>query len=247
MATTKKGNSPRRAPAADSAGGAIRGASERTRESTDRTRENILRHATREFSTRGFDGARVDRIADRCRLSKNTLYYHFGSKDGLITAALERMYENLRQRQAEAEIPTDDPKGALSAIVEHTFKAFLEHPEIIRLLNEENLYKAVHVKKANFLKQLYDPLFLKLSEVLEAGSKQGVFRKGVDPVYVYITISSMAYHYISNMFTLEIALGRDISSPEAYDGWQAHILDVVMSYCSNSPTAQAYRGKVAVR
>lgn len=244
---TRKGSPSKRTTTGASAVSVGRGVSERTRETSERTRDNILRHATREFSTRGFDGARVDRIASRCRLSKNTLYYHFGSKDGLITAVLERMYENLRKRQAEADIPTDDPKKALSAIVEHTFKAFVENPEIIRLLNEENLYKAVHVKKAGFLKQLYDPLFVKLSEVLKAGSERGVFREGVDPVDVYITTSSMAYHYISNMFTLEIALSRDLSSPESYDNWQAHILDVVMSYCSNGAAGETRRRKVAAR
>ncbi len=42
-----------------------------------RTRDKILMQASREFAAKGFDGARVDAIALRSKLSKNMLYYYF--------------------------------------------------------------------------------------------------------------------------------------------------------------------------
>lgn len=44
------------------------------------SKERILVQATREFAAKGFDGARVDRIAAKSGLSKNMLYHWFGSK-----------------------------------------------------------------------------------------------------------------------------------------------------------------------
>ena len=40
-----------------------------------RVREKILKLAIEEFGRIGFEGARVDRIAERCNVSKNMLYY----------------------------------------------------------------------------------------------------------------------------------------------------------------------------
>ena len=50
------------------------------RRDADRTREEILQVATREFADRGFAGGRVDEIAERTRTTKRMIYYYFGSK-----------------------------------------------------------------------------------------------------------------------------------------------------------------------
>jgi TetR/AcrR family transcriptional regulator len=202
---------------------------------SERTREMVLEHSTKEFSTHGFDGARVDRIAARCRLSKNTLYYHFKSKDGLITAVMENLYAKLRSRQEETIVPSKDPEFALRHIIRQTFQAFVDNPEIIRLLNEENLHKARHIKKSGVLRELYDPLVDQLGGVLKVGARDGTFRPHIDPVWLYITMSSMAYHFIGNAFTFEVAFGRNVSSPENYEDWIAHITDVILSYCKSKP------------
>ena len=61
-----------------------------------RTREQILAKATDEFARLGFEGGRVDRIAARCNLSKNMLYYYFQSKEKLFVAVLIYLiYSNL--------------------------------------------------------------------------------------------------------------------------------------------------------
>ena len=41
-----------------------------------------------------------------------------------------------------------------------------------------------------------------LSRVLDHGVREGVFRAGVDPVELYITIASLCYFPISNRHTL---------------------------------------------
>lgn len=208
---------------------------------TVRTRESILRHATKEFALRGFDGGRVDKIAARCRLSKNTLYYHFGSKDGLITAVLENMYKQLRERQEKQSTRPDDPAEALHRLILDTFQAFLDRPESIRLLNEENLHKARHLNPT-WLRDLYDPLLENISQIVAQGIAENIFQESLDPVTIYLTISSLCYHFISNSQTLQIALGRDLSSAAAQGAWAAHISDVVLTYCQRTrgaPTGAA--------
>ncbi len=88
-----------------------------------RVREKILKQATEEFARIGFEGARVDRIAARCRVSKNMLYYYFKSKEGLFVAALEQMYQDLREQQKDLSVRASDPVAAMGQLVHHTFYA----------------------------------------------------------------------------------------------------------------------------
>ena len=54
---------------------------------------------------------------------------------------------------------------------------------------------------------MYEPVLDQMKQLLTAGSREGVFRNGIDPLDLYISISALAAHYISNRHTLE-ALAR---------------------------------------
>ncbi|MBV8536430.1 MAG: TetR family transcriptional regulator [Alphaproteobacteria bacterium] len=198
----------------------------------ERTREKILREATAEFAARSYDGARVDSIARRCRLSKNMLYHYFGSKEGLFIAVLEQMYEMFRKRQRDFAARGGDPVKAMRQLVAHTFQALWDNPEVIALLNSENLHHGRHIKRSRRVRNLYDPLVDTIREVLRRGVAEGVFRPNIDPVTLYVSFSSMAYHYISNQYTLRVILGVDFGTAERRRAWLNHISDMVLAYCA---------------
>jgi AcrR family transcriptional regulator len=58
----------------------------------DKTRKRILDAAYGQFRRRGYSRVSMDEIASTARLTKRTLYYHFASKDALLTAVLEAQY-----------------------------------------------------------------------------------------------------------------------------------------------------------
>jgi TetR/AcrR family transcriptional regulator len=202
-----------------------------------RVREKILKLAMEEFGRIGFEGARVDRIAERCNVSKNMLYYYFKSKEGLFVASLERMYEEVRDRQRDLSVRASDPLMAMEQLIEHTFSALESNPNAIRLMNEENKHRAKYIRKSARMRDLYNPLVETISFILERGRKDGVFRSALDPAIVYLTLSSLCYHYLSNQFTLEIALDRDLGSEKARKNWLDHVVNVVLLYCVSDPTA----------
>ncbi len=200
-----------------------------------RTREKILTRATEEFAARGFDGGRVDQIARRCGLSKNMLYYYFHSKEKLFLAVLERMYESLREAQRELALRTSDPFVAMEQLIRHTFNALESNPAAIRLMNEENKHRGKYLRKSQRLRDLYNPLVETIGFILERGRKQRLFRGGLDPAIVYLTFSSMCYHYLSNRYTLQIALDRDLAAPSAREAWLKHVTNVVLLHCVAHP------------
>ena len=210
----------------------------RTRSDPQKTREKILARASAEFAARGFAGARVDAIARRCGLAKNMLYHYFGSKEGLFVAVLERMYGSLRARQHDFAIRGSDPVDAMRRLVAHTFSALLEDGEAIALLNDENLHRGRHLRQSKRIRALYDPLLDTIREVLHRGAAQGIFRRDIDPVTLYLSLSSLAYHYVSNQYTLKAAFGIDFTSTTRRKAWLAHITEMILSYCQSEAGAE---------
>lgn len=194
-----------------------------------RTRQTILASATVEFARYGLGGARVDRIAQRARANKRMLYYYFGDKEGLFLAALEDRYAHIRNAERGLELEHLDPREALKRLVAFTWSYFLKHPEFLTLLNSENLHKGRHVKNSRRVPEMHSTLVETLRTVLRKGEAQGLFRKGVDPVQLYISIAGEGYFYLSNRYTLSRIFARDLMAPRALASRARHITDMVLN------------------
>lgn len=82
-----------------------------------RTRATILRAATRLLYERGLDGIGVAELCSRLGVSKETLYRHFGTKDGLVHAVLEARSDQAVRRLTDAVTAAgDDPADQLTAL-----------------------------------------------------------------------------------------------------------------------------------
>jgi AcrR family transcriptional regulator len=193
------------------------------------TRERILGAAVEEFARYGLGGARVDRIARRAAANKRMLYYYFGDKDGLFLAALEDRYEHIRGAERTLELEHLGPREALERLVRFTWEYFVEHPEFMTLLNSENLHKGRHVRKSKRVQDMHSPLVETLAAVLRKGETQGLFRKGVDPVQLYISIAGEIYFYLSNRYTLSRIFDRDLMAPRALAARSRHVTQMILN------------------
>lgn len=82
-----------------------------------RTHAAIIRSATDLLYERGLDGVATTELCARAGVSKETLYRHFGSKEGLIEAVLaERSDRAVRWLQDAAAAAGDDPACQLAAV-----------------------------------------------------------------------------------------------------------------------------------
>jgi AcrR family transcriptional regulator len=83
------------------------------------TRDRIVSAASKLFYSEGIRGVSVDAVAAKAGVTKRTLYYHFRSKDDLVTAYLAaRDQPNL----ALFKQWFDETKGELAAKVESIFR-----------------------------------------------------------------------------------------------------------------------------
>ena len=201
-----------------------------TRRNPERTRELILEAATEEFSARGLGGARVDAIAERSGTNKRMLYHYYGNKEGLYLAVLERAYKHIRTYELELHLADFEPMEALARLVTYTFDYFIEHPEFLKLLSDENLHKAVHIRRSRRIPEMHSPLVGQLREILRRGAASGIFRKDVDPVQLYISIAGVSYFYFSNIHTLSTIFSRRLDTARALAERRRHVVQVITDY-----------------
>ncbi len=176
------------------------------------TRQSILSAATAEFSRKGLGGARVDAIAARARANKRMIYHYFGSKEKLFTAVLEEAYGHIRSAELELPLAELEPEKALEELLRFTWNYYLARPEFLSLVNSANLHKARHVRNSAHFKASGPPFVGLVKSILDRGVARGVFRAGIDPVQLNITIAAIGYYYLTNRFTGEILFERDFMS-----------------------------------
>jgi len=194
-----------------------------------RTRRRILEAATAEFARHGLGGARIDRIARRAGANKRMLYYYFGDKDGLFLAALESQYGQIRDAERALQLEHLAPRAALERLVRFTWEYCLEHPEFITLLNSENLHQGRHLGRSRRVRAMHSPLVGMLREVLRRGERAKLFRRGIDPVQLYISIAGESYFYLSNRYTLSRIFGRDLMTPRALAARARHMSETILN------------------
>lgn len=210
---------------------------ERRSRDPERTKEEILLVSTQEFAERGFAGARVDEIANQTRTTKRMIYYYFGSKERLYTAALQRAYEDIRVVEANVDVEHLDPVSAIRKLAELTFDRHEANPNFSRLISQENVQRAQFVTKASGFPGVERPIIRILENVLERGRSEGVFVRDIDALDVHMLISSFCFFRINNRFTFAASFGRDLVEPKRREMYRGMIGDVVVDYLT-TPAAE---------
>ncbi len=77
--------------------------------SSKSTREGIVEAADRLFYELGYEHTSFADIAGTVRISRGNFYYHFKSKDEMLSAVVERRLEEARERLARWERGESDP------------------------------------------------------------------------------------------------------------------------------------------
>lgn len=130
------------------------------------------------FSERAFELASMDDIAQRAGISKPILYEHFGSKEGLYAAIVEREMEDLVARVSSA-LST----GASRERWNHAVVAFVDYVETQPAGFEVLTREAPSGVGRRGLTRVIDQLAERVGDVLRAGFQRAGFPKQLVPLY----------------------------------------------------------------
>ena len=193
-------------------------------------RRSILEIASAEFAANGLSGARVDEIAAKTSTSKRMIYYYFGDKEGLYRSVLEQAYARIRQIEATLNLSHLEPEDAIAALVGFTFDYQNANEDFIRLVMVENVHRGEHLAKSNVIRDLNVSVIDTLRDIYARGCKAGVFRKGLDPIDIHMTISALCFFNVANRATFSQIFSRDMQSPDALARRRKVVIETVMRY-----------------
>lgn len=169
----------------------------------------ILEAARDEFATRGFAGARTQRIAQRAGVNKQLLFYYFGSKRGLYDAVLDEAKGALARPIEAAHTAAQGAQGIRARLAE-ILRAATCTPEIGRLVAAGAQLPDGHGSARTALQGL----IRELSATISDGQGIGYFRDDAEPDVAARQAAVLVLGYLALEPALESA--GDAASREAW-------------------------------
>ncbi|WP_295952597.1 TetR/AcrR family transcriptional regulator [Rhodoferax sp.] len=193
-----------------------------------KTLQNILEVASQEFESKGFNGARIDAIAEATRTSKRMIYYHFDGKEGLYIAVLEAAYRRIREIELSMHLEDLDPVDALRELTGFTHDYHLQNPGFVRLVMVENIHNGAYLARSKVIQSVNNSAIETLSAIYERGVESGVFHPGIRPIDLHFLISAQSFYNVSNRKTFALIFKQDVESPAAIAARRAGIIESVV-------------------
>lgn len=168
----------------------------RTRRAGQATEARILEAAEEVFARFGFEGARMEQVAERANVEKANIYYYFKGKDQLYRALMDRVMSEMVGEISTLlnETTPGDPIQQLDRFLDLFFKLVSRYQGLVALAFGEMLHPPR--KKTS-----RSPVFKMLEQIesvgvhlINEGVKAGTFREQ-DAAQTVITLEGAIFHY----------------------------------------------------
>ncbi|MFG3133259.1 TetR/AcrR family transcriptional regulator [Streptomyces tendae] len=100
----------------------------------ERSKETILDVAGRLMSARGYEGTSISAIAKESGLPASSIYWHFSSKVGVLTAVMDRGNARFHAEVSTMEIPSEGSRfDKILATLQQGIRSLEQNPDFVRL------------------------------------------------------------------------------------------------------------------
>lgn len=161
--------------------------------------------ATVAFADRGLAGTSLDDLARQAGMTKQGILYHFGSKDGLITAVVGQAAQELAEVLGRASRSSTPGWDQVEAIVRAAFDLAVRRPDLLGLLRE--LGRAGPDRTRHAIEALQPVVDAAVAD-LEAGMADGRFRRS-DPRLVLVSAYAAVTGVVTDLAVLR-AVGLEL-------------------------------------
>ncbi|MBS2002023.1 MAG: TetR/AcrR family transcriptional regulator [Cyanobacteria bacterium SZAS LIN-5] len=158
------------------------------------TKGRILDAAEEEFARGGLLGARTEAIAAKTGVTKSMIFYHFGDKEGLYQAVLERAVSMRVATLQKTDLHNSDAEVALRNFVDSFLRDLSGNPNLPAIFFYEGIQN-----KGKFYSQIaITSLYAPLVDILKRGSESKQFRE-LDPLHAAVNIIGMCVFYFCSI------------------------------------------------
>ena len=137
------------------------------------TRERTIDAALTAFGTRGYETTSLDALAADLGVRKQTILYHFASKDALLDAVIDEAGAELIAVLEKAVSGTGEGWSRVDAVVRSVFRLAGRRPELLGLLREVS---RLGPPPATRFREVLGPFIQRATAFLEGGMDAGEFR-----------------------------------------------------------------------
>ena len=201
-------------------------------------REAILNAAEVVFAEHGFDGARVDAIAETAGYNKSLLFQYYDDKLGLYSAVIRRTDEETRELQARLLAPLLEDETIASDA--HRFRTFFKtaigalfdflvaHPRLMRMIIWEQAEGWQTFAK--IVSQFDTEDLDQMRTIFDKARSAGLLRSDFDPVIQLVVAEQMCWSYLTSLPMYQMILpGEDVSSAAALARAREHLVEFVVA------------------
>jgi TetR/AcrR family transcriptional regulator len=217
---------------------------ESKRQRGEATREAILQAAEATFAEHGFDGARVDSIAEVSGYNKTLIFRYFGDKLGLYAAVLRRADREWSVLLGRMFLPLlEDESIVFDA---HQFREFLrktfafffdymvDHPHFTRIINWE---QAEGWQTFARIASQFDPDDLaRLEAIFSRAQKAGLLRANLDIIVMILLIQQICWSSPNAFPMYQMLLAGKNFSPDTTPKYvREQIIEFLLAGCILDP------------
>lgn len=138
------------------------------------TKHRVIEVASAAFVDRGFAGTSLDDVARATGVTKQTVLYHYKSKNGLLEAVLVEAAHSLRAELDRAVSSAEPGWEQVEAVVRSAFALAVRQPELLGLLREVSRLGS---PQSDMVLTLLQPSIDRAIAALEAGMDAGQYRR----------------------------------------------------------------------
>lgn len=140
------------------------------------------------FATRGFEGASLEEIAERAKVSRPILYEHFGGKEGLYAVVIDREMEYLVRRIAES-IAAGTPRERVEAAALAFLTYVKDHPDGFAILTHD----APVTTAGGGMSSLLNDVAERVGDVFAASFKNAGYDTKTAPIYAHALVGMVTF------------------------------------------------------
>ena len=152
-------------------------------------REQLIDVARGVFATRGFDATALEDVAEKAGISRPILYSHFGDKQGLFEAVIDREIANVEAVITESLAEPGEPRELVERGIRAFFTYVRDHPDGHAVLIRD---APLHVSGVG-LGVMLDGLAKNITSVIEAGARALDIDASPAPVFAHALIGVGAH------------------------------------------------------
>ncbi len=173
-------------------------------------RERILAEAMHLVASKGYEATSIQAIADAVGIRKQSLLYHFPSKENLHECLIEQLVARWNDVLPKVMLAATNSRGRFEAVMRTVVEFFAENPDRARLLLREVLDRPEEMRRVMMLhSQVWSSA---LRNYIQDGQELGSVDPGLDPEAYILHILTIILSGLATFSTMSVVLEQGTST-----------------------------------